>query len=86
MAKGALTSYSVEHAKPGAARREIRDANCRGLYLVVQPAGAKSWAFRYRFNGKPKKLTIGPVYTGKDEPGRRPRPSLHLGGRPQACH
>jgi integrase len=68
MAKGALTSYSVEHAKPGAARREIRDANCRGLYLVVQPAGAKSWAFRYRFNGKPKKLTIGPVYTGKDEP------------------
>jgi hypothetical protein len=34
----------------------------------VQPAGAKSWAFRYRFNGKPKKLTIGPVYLGKDEP------------------
>ncbi|MGX9431777.1 tyrosine-type recombinase/integrase [Bradyrhizobium sp. LeoA1S1] len=67
MAKG-LTTYGVEHAKPGAQRREIRDANCRGLYLVVQPAGAKSWCFRYRFNGKPKKLTIGPVYTGKHEP------------------
>ena len=64
-----LTAFSVKAAKPGTARREIRDAGCRGLYLVVQPAaGAKSWAFRYRFNGKPKKLTIGPVYLGNDEP------------------
>ena len=38
-----------------------------GLYLVIQPAGAKSWAWRYRFNGKAKKLTIGPVYLGDDE-------------------
>jgi integrase len=68
LAKGALTSYSVQHAKPGAERREIRDAGCRGLYLVLQPGGAKSWAFRYRFAGKPKKLTIGPVYSGKHEP------------------
>jgi integrase len=63
-----LTAFSVKSAKPGTQRKEIRDANCRGLYLVVQPAGAKSWAFRYRFNGKPKKLTIGPVYLGNDEP------------------
>jgi integrase len=63
-----LTAYSVKAAKPGPQRKEIRDAGSRGLYLVVQPAGAKSWAFRYRFNGKPKKLTIGPVYLGNDEP------------------
>jgi len=30
-----------------------------GLYLVVQPSGAKSWALRYRYAGKPKKLTLG---------------------------
>jgi Arm DNA-binding domain len=63
-----LTPLAVRAAKSGKARREIPDPGCRGLYLVVQPAGGKSWAFRYRFNGKPKKLTIGPVYLGKDEP------------------
>ena len=35
---------------------------------MVQPGGGKSWAFRYRFAGKPKKLTPGPVYLSKDEP------------------
>lgn len=67
MAKG-LTALTVKNAKPAAERREIRDTDCKGLYLVVQPAGAKSWAFRYRFNGRPKKLTLGTVYLGKDEP------------------
>jgi integrase len=31
-----------------------------GLYLVVQPSGAKSYAVRYRHAGSPRKLTIGP--------------------------
>ncbi|UVF18837.1 integrase arm-type DNA-binding domain-containing protein [Microvirga terrae] len=39
---------------------EIPDAVLPGLYLVVQPSGAKSWAVRYRFGGKPRKLTLGP--------------------------
>ena len=30
-----------------------------GLYLVVQPSGAKSWAVRYRHAGSPRKLTLG---------------------------
>ena len=30
------------------------------MYLVLQPSGAKSWALRYRANGIPRKLTIGP--------------------------
>lgn len=63
-----FTALSVKAFKPGPQRREIPDAGCKGLYLVVQPAGAKSWAFRYRFNGKPKKLTLGAVYLGEDEP------------------
>lgn len=54
-----LTVEAVKNGKPGAARREIADTVCPGLYLVVQPSGAKSWAVRYRFEGKPAKLTLG---------------------------
>lgn len=56
-----LTIKAVENAKPGASRREIPDGAVVGHYLVVQPSGAKSWALRYRFDGKPRKLTIGSV-------------------------
>lgn len=59
MAK-ALTALSVEAAKKDPnKRREIPDAGLSGLYLVVQPSGAKAWALRYRFAGKPAKLTLG---------------------------
>lgn len=58
MAK-ALTTKSVEAVKPEQNRREIPDPALAGLYLVVQPSGAKSWALRYRFAGRPKKLTLG---------------------------
>lgn len=56
----ALTTRSVEAAKPNVAKRlEIPDPALSGLYLVIQPSGAKSWALRYRYVGKPKKLTLG---------------------------
>lgn len=59
MAK-ALTTKSIEALKPNPAKRlEIPDPALVGLYLVVQPSGAKSWAMRYRYAGKPKKLTLG---------------------------
>src|SRR5690606_17596072 len=59
MAK-ALTTKAVEAQKPDPDRRlEIPDPALSGLYLVVQPSGAKSWALRYRFGGKPAKLTLG---------------------------
>ena len=55
-----LTVKSVEAAKPNPGkRREIPDGALPGLYLVVQPAGGKSWAVRYRTAGKPRKLTLG---------------------------
>src|ERR1035437_2476450 len=63
-----FTALSVKAFRPTSIRREIPDRGHKGLYLVIQPAGGRSWAFRYRFNGKPKKLTIGPVYLGTDEP------------------
>jgi integrase len=55
-----LTTKAVEAFKPDPdKRREVPDPGLSGLYLVVQPSGAKSWAFRYRWGGKPKKLTLG---------------------------
>lgn len=53
-----LTDIAIKNAKPGPNRREIPDGGCKGLYLVVQPSGAKSWAVRYRHEGKPRKLTL----------------------------
>jgi integrase len=59
MAK-ALTVKSVESAAAREDRQEIPDGYLRGLYLIVQPSGAKSWAVRYRHDGRPRKHTIGP--------------------------
>ena len=56
----ALTVKAVEAMKADPAkRREVPDPALSGLYLVIQPSGAKSWALRYRYGGKPKKLTLG---------------------------
>lgn len=55
-----LTTKAVENAKPGKSRREVPDGLVPGLYLIVQPSGAKSWAIRYRNPaGKPRKHTLG---------------------------
>lgn len=56
----ALTTKAIEKFQPDPERRrEVPDGLMPGLYLVVQPSGAKSWAVRYRANGKPAKLTLG---------------------------
>lgn len=65
MAK-ALTAASVVKIKGAASRREIPDGVLPGLYLICQPNGRKAWAVRYRANGKPKKLTLGPYLAGED--------------------
>src|SRR5271166_1069937 len=59
-------------------RREVPDGKIAGLYLVVQPSGARSWAIRYRAAGLPKKLTIGP-YPAIDLATARKRAQEALG-------
>src|SRR5262245_28535482 len=59
-----LTALAVTRAKPKTindklTRNELPDAGCTGLYLVVQPSGVKSWVTRYRYHGRPIKLTLG---------------------------
>ena len=56
-----LTDLAIKNLKPGPVRREIPDPGCAGLYLIVQPSGHKSFAARFRFQGKPKKLSLGTV-------------------------
>ena len=53
-----LTDIAIRNLTPGPVRREIPDAGARGLYVVIQPGGAKSFAVRYRYGGKPRKLTL----------------------------
>lgn len=55
----ALTVNRIINAKAKPARQEIPDGLLVGLYLMVQPSGAKSFAVRYRYAGQPRKLTLG---------------------------
>src|SRR5262245_37990988 len=56
-----LTVKIVENAKPNPKKRsEIPDGAVSGLRLIVQPTGAKSWAVRYRIDGRAAKFTLGP--------------------------
>jgi hypothetical protein len=72
--KKLLTAAAVAKLKSGPERREIADAGLPGLALVIQPSGAKSWAFRYRHGRRTRKLTLGTadVHAGADG---APRPA-----------
>jgi integrase len=55
-----LTDVAIKNMKPGDSRREVRDYGARGLYVVIQPSGVKSFAIRYTLKGdKSAKLTLG---------------------------
>src|SRR4051794_20357720 len=50
----------IEALKRESVRREVPDGALVGLYLIIQPSGAKSFAVRYRAAGRPRKVTLGP--------------------------
>jgi integrase len=66
-----LTDIAIRNMKPGPARREIPDGN--GLYLIVQTSGAKSFALRFRQDGKPTKLTLGTWFAGNAKEAPEPK-------------
>lgn len=52
-----LTVIEVKKAEIRTKAYKLADGG--GLHLFVTPAGAKSWRFKYRFQGKEKLLTFG---------------------------
>jgi integrase len=52
-----LTDRQIKAAKPKDKDHKLPDE--RGLYLLITKAGTKSFRFKYRFQGKEKKLVIG---------------------------
>jgi integrase len=75
-----LTAAAVARLRPAKDRLEIPDAGCPGLYLVIQPSGAKGWALRYRRpDGRPAKLVLGSVFAkAEKEPDTVPAIGGHL--------
>jgi integrase len=54
-----LTQVALDALKPSDKRREIPDGKVSGLQFVLQPSGAASWAFRFRWASKTAKATFG---------------------------
>ena len=54
----ALSDVQARKAAPGEKDFKLADSN--GLYLFVTTKGFKSWRYKYRFDGKEKRLTFGP--------------------------
>ncbi|GGC11410.1 hypothetical protein GCM10011494_32720 [Novosphingobium endophyticum] len=54
----ALTDFAIENAMPKAKAYELGDGG--GLYLQVNPSETKLWRMKYRWEGREKKLAIGP--------------------------
>jgi|SRR5215472_1498361 len=52
-----LTDEAIKAAEPRAKAHKLWDE--KGLYLLVTPAGAKLWRFKYRFGGRENSLSLG---------------------------
>lgn len=52
-----LTDITVKHAKPHDKTYKLADE--KGMYLLVNPKGAKYWRLKYRYGGKEKVLALG---------------------------
>jgi integrase len=77
MAASKLTDAAIRNLKPAPTRREISDAFAKGLYVIIQPSGARSFAMRFRgADNKSVKLTLG----GFDRTGRPAVKNPEIGG------
>jgi hypothetical protein len=68
---GPLTDTALKALKPTGKAYKVTDGG--GLYVVVTPAGARSFRLDYRFNSKRQTLTIG-----RYEPGTPNRSDAEL--------
>ncbi|NQU72036.1 MAG: tyrosine-type recombinase/integrase [Rhodospirillales bacterium] len=54
-----FTDTTVKGIKPKADRFEVWQDGKTGLGIRVAPSGRKSWVYMYRFDGKPRRMTLG---------------------------
>ena len=52
-----ITHVAIVNAKPREKPYRLFDG--RGLYLEVSPSGGRWWRFKYRFQGKEKRMSLG---------------------------
>lgn len=52
-----LTDTQIKAIKPEAKAKKYTDE--KGLHLEVSPGGGKWWRFKYRFDGKEKRISLG---------------------------
>ena len=66
-----LNDSIIRNAKPGSQPRKLKDGD--GLFLLVQPTGARWWRMRYTVRGVEKALSLGvyPEITLKQARQRR---------------
>lgn len=52
-----LSETAIRNAKPRQKNYKLFDGD--GLYIEIVPVGGKWWRFKYRYDGKEKRLSLG---------------------------
>lgn len=73
-----LTEVAIKALKPG--EKIARHYDEKGLYLEISPAGGRWWRWKYSFDGKEKRLSLGvyPEVSLKEARNRRDEHRLQL--------
>jgi len=58
-----LTAAAVAKITATGTSRDVKDDQTAGLYLRIQPTGAKTWRYRYKADGQVRVLTLGDAGT-----------------------
>ena len=59
MSRKKLTDRVVKLLRPSSERFEVWDSSAPGFGVRVSPAGRKSFIYLYRFEGRPRRMTLG---------------------------
>lgn len=73
-----LTDAQCRNASCPPERKQARFADSGGLYLEVSPGGSKRWFYKYRIQGKEKKLALGSYPAVSLTAARRARDAAKL--------
>ena len=73
-----LTEAHCKNASCPSDRPRARFADAGGLYLEVAATGSKRWFWKYRFQGKEKRLALGSYPDTSLKSARLPAPSRQV--------